>query len=122
MSDPKLIANFVLDSAGKPKSVERNGIKHYFLRLGVEDLPEDAYAVTYKLDESYYDPIRESRERADSFAEELTSYGDYVVQAKVRSKQGVEPIAENLSRALEIGHAGNRTPEIEAALEEIKAR
>jgi hypothetical protein len=121
MSDPKLIANFVLDPAGKPKAVEKNGVKHYVLRLGVEDSPDDAYAVTYKLDESYYDPIRESRERAANFVEELTSYGDYVVQAKVRSRQGVEPIAANLSSALEIGHSGNRTPEIQAALDEIKA-
>lgn len=119
-SKSNLIAKFALDSDGKPRFIERGGLKHYMIRLGVEGAPEDAYAVTYKLDPSYYDSLREVRKAEDNFQEELTSYGDYVVQADVRSKERVEAIATNLSQALHRGHQEASTPEIESAIKDIE--
>lgn len=118
-SSPVIKATFRLDERGRPAFFLKNH-KNYNIRLQVENAPDDTYAVTYTLHESYYEPVRESRDRANQFAEDLTSYGDYTVQAKVRSKQGVTTIATALSDALKRGHASALSPEIESALKDIR--
>jgi|GEM_PF-6130351 len=120
MSDPKLIANFILDQTGRPKAIEEGDKRHYLIRLAIAGAPKDTYAVTYKLDESYQDPMREARNAAEEFSEELTSYGDYPVLAQIRTKLGVEPVSAALSQALELGNQGKLTPEIQDALDNIR--
>ena len=120
MDNPKLVAKFILDQEGKPKIIERNGKRHYYLHLGVEAPPPGTYAVTYKLDESYYNPIRESRDIDKNFSEELTSFGDYQIQADIRTKERVEPILANLSQALYRSYQEELTPDIEAAIQDIE--
>ena len=120
MSKPILTARFHLNDDGKPEFVERDGLKHYVIDLRVDDAPEDTYAVNYQLHESYYDPRRESRERGDHFVQELTSFGDYTVQAKVRAPGSIGTIATTLSRALARGHESDLTGPIVAALQDIE--
>lgn len=120
MDLPNLVAHFVLDQDGKPKMIKAGDTKHYWIQLGVAEAPDDAYAVTYRLHDSYYEPVRESREHEVGFRQELTSFGDYTVRADIRTRSRVEPLVTSLSEALERGHSGHRTPEIETALEEIR--
>ena len=121
MPSPVIKATFELDEMGRPEAIRRGNLKHYRIRLHIENAPDDTYAVTYMLHESYYKPVRESRDRAAGFAEDLTSYGDFTVQAKVRSREGVATIATPLSAALEAGHGAPLPPEIKSALEDIRA-
>jgi hypothetical protein len=120
MMTPVIRATFKLNEKGEPDVVEQNDLKHYWIRLQMENLPEDTYAVTYLLDETYYDPVHESRDQASYFPTELTSYGDYTLQAKVRTRERVETVATPLSVALKRSYLDNPTPQIEAALRDIR--
>jgi hypothetical protein len=120
MKAPCLLARFELDANGRPQAIRDGGRSHYLIRFEMQDAPADAYAVTYQLHESYYDPVRESKRRDSRFSEELTSYGDFVVRAKIRSPDGVETVSSPLSKALEQGHRDALTPEIQAALRDIR--
>lgn len=112
---PSIKAELILDEHGKP--VQRGG--HYSIRLSIADAPEDAHRVTWQLDESYYDPIRDARNPDSGFAEELTSYGDYEVKAIVRVKDRPILASRNLADALRETHGGSDTAEIRAALRAI---
>ncbi|MDB4912748.1 MAG: hypothetical protein JWM95_392 [Gemmatimonadetes bacterium] len=118
-NETRIVAKFLLDEADKPMAIEQDGRRHYMIELGVDNAPTGTYAVTYKLDESYRDPIREST-TPGRFAATLTSYGDYPVQAEVRTRQRVEPIVVNLSGALRRGYGENTNPAIAAALNDIE--
>jgi hypothetical protein len=123
MRSPTIKATFELDERGQPLLVQRDNLNHYRIRLQVEGAPEDTYAVTYVLHETYYAPVRESRDRAHEFAEELTSYGNYTVQAKIRTKNECPlVVTSSLSEALRVGHPDQQTAEIEAALKYIGER
>ena len=119
MTSPELVAQFVLDEEGEPTAIDRDGVKHYYIDLKVVGAPEDAFAANYKLDESYYDPERESRNR-DGFIERITSFGDYPVQVQLRTRTNVATIADDLSRALERGIGENTSPALQRALSDIK--
>jgi hypothetical protein len=121
-SAPVIKATFQLDEKGQPVFVRQADLKHYRIRLHVENVPDDTYAVTYLLDESYHNPVREARDGEGGFSEDLTSYGDYTVQAKIRSREGILTVAAPLSAALEAGQAMDASPEIVSALQEIRAK
>lgn len=120
--EPKIAAQFELDDSGQPKAIVRGSTKHYNIRIHLVAPPEDTYAVTYQLDPSYYDPVRESRDKASSFSSDLTSYGDYTISAKVRTKHGVIAVALPLSEALKEGHASSMSRPIQSALEELESK
>ncbi|SFI70911.1 pYEATS domain-containing protein [Nitrosomonas sp. Nm34] len=120
IKSPKLIASFVLGSNGEPEKIESKNHNHYKLRLSVKDAPDDTYAVTYYLHPAYYDPVREARNKEVDFAEELTSYGDYEVQAKIRSQEYPLPVRRNLYEALAETYADITEPSILEALNDIK--
>jgi len=117
MDKPIIVARFVTDPAGKPTTAQAG---HYNIELSVRGAPEDAYAVTYQLDDSYYDPIRESQAKDRDFVTKITSYGDYQVLATVRSRSGAFVITTDLLGALERGHEDRAAPAIAKALEEVK--
>lgn len=119
---PRLRAEFKLGADGRPDFVEAGDLRHYRLRLMVEGAPEDTYAVTYQLDPSYYETVRETRNRETDYAEELTSFGDYAVQARVRTRSGRSHLAAPLSRLLEETYsaASQRTGAIEEAIDYIR--
>jgi len=82
--------------------------------------PHDAYAVTYRLHPTYYDPIRESITRADGFAEEITSYGNYVITARIRTKSFAVELRRSLYDALHDTHGNDTEPSIIDALKDIR--
>lgn len=117
---PQLTASFVLDANGKPKIQVSGRHKHYSIRLSVKNAPSDAYAVTYILHPTYYDPVREVRDKDSDFTEELTSYGDYEIQAKVRSSEYPLPLRRDLYDALAETYSKNLNPDILKALKDIQ--
>jgi hypothetical protein len=108
--DPKIRAEFIVDDAKAPLVVEKDGKKHFHIRLFVDDAPTDAYAVTYELDPSYYDAVREARDADQAFAEDLTSFGDYTVRANVRTRSGRKLVRDELSRALARSYPHEEAP------------
>lgn len=101
MRKPQLFAEFRLDEAGAPRYLTYEGLKHFEIILSIQDPPQDTYAVTYVLHETYHDPRRESRDSDTRFSDEITAFGDYTVRAKLRRKQKVDLVATDLSKALE---------------------
>lgn len=120
MIKPVIVAQFILDPNGVPIIKYKGKHTHYRMKLMIRDAPEDAYAVTYELDETYYEPVRESRRRSEDFVENLTSYGDYTVRATVRGKQRTQTLVAKLSEALALGHAKNMSTAIATAFDYIK--
>ena len=117
MSNPSIKASFLLDKSGKPK-VSASG--DYEIRLQVEDAPEGTYRVTYELDDSYYDPLRDAIDPSSSFSEDLTSYGDYLIQARVRAKDHTLLAKRSLFDALMESYSDSTDPDILRALTDIK--
>lgn len=85
------MAEFLLDQQGQPTFLQLGSKKHWKILLKLVNAPTDAASVTYKLHDSYWDPSREvirpsappPSGEPPSFAEEITSYGDYLVRASV---------------------------------------
>jgi hypothetical protein len=116
---PTLKARFLLDRNGNPKFEHDGDHKHYEIELYVDDAPEDTFAVTYILDESYYDPVVESKKKNASFGEEITSYGDYVIVAKVRARTRTYVIQRSLAKALAEEYDSPPKQSFRVALEDI---
>ena len=122
---PELKAEFVLDPGGKPKFVERNGKRHYDIRLRVDSAPDDAYGVTYELDPSYYDAVREAKDvPGGRFEENINSYGDYVIRAAVRAKSGPTILKDSLAVALKRSYLepAIASNDIQKALQDIETQ
>lgn len=115
-----LKAEFELDDKGVPISFVRGGVRHYEIRLSVPNAPSNAYAVTYELHDSYYDPIRESLDTAHGFGCEITSFGDFAVRVSVRSPAGRRVLRVDLSRALAASYP-TPTASIARAIQDISA-
>jgi pYEATS domain-containing protein involved in immunity len=122
MTTPAIRASFELDAEGRPEAIQSGDLQHFRIKLNVDGAPRDTYAVTYVLDPSYRSPTREVLDGDTSFEESLTSYGDYTVQAKIRTPTGVTVIAAPLSRALRKTYGASPTPEVEAALQLLASR
>ena len=86
----------------------------------MEGVPEDAYAVTYQLHESYYDPTREVHRQVPDFQQFITSYGDYDIKAQIKRKKDVDFLAETLSRALRQTYETNPSDAIQRTIEELE--
>lgn len=108
---PTITARFVRDADGKPQCVvDASGMRHFNIELGIGGAPENATRVIYRLDDSYFDPIRETRSEAltgsaagTRFAERITSYGDFELTARVETSTGPVVLREWLSKALAQG-------------------
>jgi len=100
---PVLAIRFVIDEAGNPEFVKTPEMehKHYKLNFEVENAPADAYAATFILHESYYDPVRTVRPDRDGHLRlSTTSYGDYDVKVHLRTPQGELQLVDTVTGAL----------------------
>lgn len=122
MNTPAIKASFELDANGRPEAIDSGDLQHYRIKLHVDGAPDDTYAVTYMLDPTYPSPTREVLDRNSSFEETLTSYGDYTVQAKIRTPAGITVIAAPLSTALRQTYGASPSPEVEQALNVLASR
>jgi hypothetical protein len=123
----KLNAKFVLTASGDVDAVERGG-KHYKIELGV-DKPKDVMSAVYRLDPSYWDPVREvSKRNSLELKEPITSYGDFDVEATFTLNDGKrvvvrERLSDAISRTYERENAENPMPQpLARALELLKEK
>ncbi|SRR6266498_3659 len=116
----QLKARFILGEDGKPKYISDGTLRHYVIELFVEEVPEDAIGVTYQLDETYHDPLREAYDPSKGCPEEITSYGDYDLAATVRVKPRPMQLQSSLYDALKRTYGETSDPDILRALNDIK--
>lgn len=104
LAKAKAVARFHLDEHGRPRSHTGHSARTaYSVQLSVESDNPGLSSVTYRLQHSsYYDPIRESRQKP--FEEDFTAYGDFpiIVEVEVESKSYAEKV--RLSELLKRGH------------------
>lgn len=117
----KIRAEIVLDQNRKPVSLPGDNLKHYKLRLYLETNNPAVQSVTYKLDPTYYDPVRESTDASDRFLIELTTYGDYPVTVDAHVEGEIVRTVVPLSQLLQETYENTTDPEILNALNEIKS-
>ena len=125
-----LAAEFVLDAEGKPKfAIEDSRGRHWQIVLKLVNVPTDVASVTYKLDESYWDPLREVvRPRTSGpvlFEQPITSFGDYKVKASVSGsplagQRHEGQLSKLLEDSLEQGVPGGDAVAIRAAIIELR--
>lgn len=118
-----LTARFKLDANGGPLyEKDEEGTKHYFIELRLHSpRAQEIDKVSYLLGETYYDPIRNSKDRDNDFCEEITSYGNYPIKVKVQIGSHLYVQESWLSELLEAGYAaGGANEVIRQALRDIK--
>lgn len=119
MSPPADIEmEFVLDDAGKPKSIQKRR-KHYYIRAHIENVPNDVYAVTYLLDPSFASPMREIRDKANSFPLTIATYGNFILQAEIRGMDGTRRTGRSIEKALKARYYDSTDSDIRKAIEDI---
>ncbi len=92
---------FETDDLGNPRFVKDDGTRHYRLLFELENLPPDVYAATFELHPSYYDPVRTVRpDREGRVRMKTTSYGDYDLKVRLRTKDGEIRMIDGLVKAL----------------------
>lgn len=117
--NPDLLACF--KERGNQISLHRrSGRNDFDIVLFVSGAPKDTVSVIYNLHESYYDPIREATQIKKEFSEEITSYGDYIVTAKILSMSGLKILKKKLSKALRDFYGPDARPDIRSAIQEIE--
>jgi len=100
IDSPQLIASFVLED-GRPVYDEGDGHRHYRIIFELQNVPTDVFAATYELHPSYWDPTRAVKRTEDGrFRLETTSYGDYRVKVRLRSREGFTYVVDKVSTAL----------------------
>jgi hypothetical protein len=123
-SAPTLIARFSLDEAGTPRRERpsRKAELHYIVILQIERAPGALASVTYKLDDTFIEPVREV-DQPPRFLEEVWTYGDFDIIATLHWSNGREArIARPLVEMLRDGHRADMRPAIEAAIENLRRR
>lgn len=129
----RIKAVFELDDDGKPIYVQGKRLRHYKIKLSAEGMPDPVAAVTFKLHESYRDPVREVFKGSESdapFTETITSYGDFEVavspsgQFSSESSSGL--VCDTIQRLSDALHESARTLDgdaqsIDDALRDIRS-
>ena len=120
MTQPRVHARLLLSDLGAPQYVEEGGRVHYWVRLTVRDAPADVARVTYRLHETFSEPVRSTDDREAGFAIDLTSYGDFTV---VVTLHGTEPstIQASLAALLATEHGFTDQASVRWALTSIGA-
>jgi transcription initiation factor IIF auxiliary subunit len=120
MAETKIRAEFVRDKKGRLVGIKEIDIIHYCIRLYIENPPVAAEKVVYQLHESYGNPRLEVKAGVANFAEEITSYGDYDVKAKIYHNNQVDSLMVLLSQALAETYGESPAAEVQTALEQIR--
>src|SRR5689334_1693521 len=121
MSSPKILAQFITDAKGRPQYLTGPSHKHYRIRLFLKDTPEDVNRVTYKLHESYRQPVREVPVGVPDFAEEITSFGDHTITAVIRRRGGTDLVTNRLSDALTEAYREDAPPSVREAIDRLQS-
>ena len=121
MSLPKILAEFITDAKGRPQILTGPSHQHYRIRLYLKDAPDDVSRVTYKLHESYRQPVREVPVGVPDFAEEITLFGDHTITAVIRRRGGTDLVTNRLSDALAETYRESTPPSVQEAIDRLQA-
>jgi|GEM_PF-6037504 len=92
----QVIAEFVLDNNGNPIYYHSDGHKNYKIVYKLQsDRANEIKKVIYRLDSSYYNPIRETRNRENNFELRTSTYGEYPLSVEVHFQD--ETVRDNFS-------------------------
>ncbi|SOD03737.1 hypothetical protein SAMN05216486_11718 [bacterium JGI 053] len=103
----------------EPETQTGGRLKHYKVRLFVDTQNPEVQNVTYKLDPTYYDPVRESRDADRNFEVSLSTYGDYPVTVEAQVGGEIVRYTAPLLALLRESHGNTTSEAIRAALEDI---
>lgn len=119
---PHIVATFECDAEGRPLYEQDGDTRHYRIKLRIANPWGDVVSVTYRLDRSYWQPLRYKKNPKNGFEEAITSFGDYEVRADLERSTGkVTRLVASLSRALFQSHKQAKDQEgIRTALEDIR--
>ncbi|HEX7845736.1 MAG TPA: pYEATS domain-containing protein [Chitinophagaceae bacterium] len=92
---PEIQIAFRTNENGDPLYIDDKGTRHFKIRISIQNIPGDSYAVNYQLHPSYISSFREQRNREEDFAFNTTTYGDYIISAEVMGKK-INTIASGL--------------------------
>ena|ERR671918_2774141 len=104
-----------------PSTQKGDKLTHYGVRLYLQTENPDVQRVIYKLDPTYYDPVRESGDAEDNFGVSLTTYGDYPVTVEAQVGGEIVRRTASLSELLHETHGESNNPKIVRALQEIES-
>jgi len=113
-------AEFVLNERSEPEVSRVGGLNHYKIRLKFESDNSEVEKVVYRLDPTYYDPIRESRKKEKDFELTTTTYGDYPLLIDVQVRDEMVRQEANLLDLLRETYSGSGSPPIRKALQDIE--
>jgi hypothetical protein len=119
---PEITVRLSADASGVPEVIPGGEKRHYKVIFEIKNAPADAYAATYELDPSYYDPVRTIRRDEDgTFRLEVTTHGDYPVIAHLHRPDASDlTLREGVARALKRGRETMPdNPKIDEALSYI---
>src|SRR5437870_5694499 len=118
---PQIVARFETDAQGNPKFFQDAKKKHYKLVFEIQNAPPNVYAATFELHPTYYDPIRTLTPDDDGKLRlKATSYGDYDLKVRLRTKEGEIQIIDSVAHALKrMRHEMSQNPSIDQAIADI---
>jgi len=129
MTRPSLDARFNPEVGAPPASpvfTEAYGLRHYHIVLSVRNAPDDSHTVTYDLDPTYT-PSQISSNEPPNFPVNLTSYGNYIVRARLYARDSTLPhrdegwLARLLLHHYTEKYEGSEIPHaVAAAIQEIE--
>lgn len=117
----KIEAELVLDESRQPIAIPVEGMKNYKIRLRVETKDPKIERVVYRLDPTYYDPVRETEDSTNNFEIETTTYGDYPVVVDVQVGNEIVRQEVLLSELLKESYLGGADEKIDDAIKDIEA-
>lgn len=116
------VARFQLDDRGCPYFDDVDGVRHFWIGLSLNTPDRERIRwVEYRLHSSFHHRVRFSDEPENDFADVIQTYGDFTVRVIVNIDERKFEEKMKLSALLRAGHAGDTTPEIEAAINRIES-
>jgi len=121
---PYLKAEFLLENDRPVKLITTKfRHDHFKILLSIGDLPGHAYSVTYRLHESFYNPVREVFEKKEfGFPLQISTYGEFLVRAEINSPSGVSTVAQSLTAALRERYGDSCPLEIDQVIKQMQIR
>lgn len=104
---------------GHPQFEERENLRHYRITISLKTPNRDVTNVVYRLDPSYYNPVRESKDQDNDFKIHTTTFGDYYFDVDVQVGTQIVRQRALLSDLLKEAHGQSDNPEIKEALQYI---
>lgn len=110
--EPTIVAKFETED-GSPRCIG----KEFAISLWLEGFPKNASSVTYKVnDKSFAKPVWSESNKKENFLTSMSSYGDVLLTAKIKTPAAQLNTSATLFEALKRTHSKDRSVAIRNAL------